>query len=448
MLKIITIKGDKMTAKLEDLKKEFESESDMMNIKRMSELCDEILEIDSSLTDYRKRTAHAYYLQEDYENCIREYENYLNAGDTDKRDDDDISYFLSLSYLHTNRENEAFRIMENISEIERLKILFEYHSSIEDYETALGYGERILDIDCTDEGVLLEMSNIHSTLGDDEWSIFYYKELCDINPALISLYILKLFLCERFSETVDEFERIINSDDEEMKNMFEHDLETPYFNYAVGTSYFFQDLFEESFPYIKRCYELEPNLHHNYILAKNLFFLLEYEKSYYYLKKALELDGRDRGSLALMSETCLYLERYDESLECAEELIYISDDRKYHGIYTVIGVYHFIKGDGEKGMESVNEVAYYSIPEALYVYDIAENFHKYGKTEIALKIFDTIIEYGDAIPYEYLQRARYHKALGNIELALENLEMHNKCGRELMEFDEEFDWVELDFEDI
>lgn len=448
MLKIITIKGDKMTAKLEDLKKEFETESDMMNIKRMSELCDEILEIDSSLTDYRKRTAHAYYLQEDYENCIREYENYLNAGDTDKRDDDDISYFLSMSYLHTNRENDALRIMENLSEIERLKILLEYHSSIEDYETAAGYGEGILEIDCTDEGVLLEMSNIHSALGNVEWSLFYYKELCVINSAHISLYIIKLFSCEKFSETVEEFERIVNSDDEEMKNMFEHDLETPYFNYVIGSSYFSLERYDDAFPYILRCHELEPSRHHKFILAKNLFFLFEYEKSYYYLKKALELDCGDRESLALMSETCLYLERYDESLDCAEELIYISDDRKYLVIYTVIGAYHFIKGDGERGMESVNKVAFYSIPDALYVYDIAENFSKYGKTEIALKIFDTIIEYGDAIPYEYLQRARYHKALGNIELALENLEMHNKCGREIKEFDEEFDWVELDFEDI
>lgn len=419
-----------MSSKLNQLINDYYSLECEFNIDKSIEVCKEILKIDPSLIEYQESLASSYYNKEEYQKSLDIYNECI-----EKTDDKDMTYFMiALCYLKLNDRQNAFLSIENIKDKETyLLSKSRLYKMLEEYDKAIEYGDKLLEENPENTNALTLMSNLYSSINDNERSLFYFKELSNITPELKSFELIHLFSLHRYDEVIEIFEDLKSS------GIFDNDLEEEHFCCIIGLCYYELDKPYESLKYLINSDRIKPDLNKKITIAKNYLELCEFKCAHRFLKEALEIDEENETCLFLITETSYYLEDYLKAIEYSNKLLNLYG---YDKVFHILAAVYFDLGDNERGYESL-EVTFQVLRastepyEGEYIMDIASRLSKSGRYDRAEHIYNLLESKYSYYYYIYLFRGKNYKRMGRMDLAKKDYEKYRDMVKaERKEFEE------------
>ena len=418
--------GETMDNELNQLISEFKEAKIYDNTPKSIEIANKILKSNPDLIKYKEELAKLYFFNQEYDKCIELYKEFIK----DYKETDWSNYFIAFSYLYNDDIDKAFDYLDRVKDEENhLKFMRMAYQELEDYEKAIEYGDKLLEINPEDQSTLTAMTNAYSAIGDEDRSSFYFDELCNLEPHLSSFKLHMLYEKEMFYQFIECFEEL-NS-----KKMLEFDLKDAYFNFMVGISYLYANMPEESISYLLKSEELSPDPENIPLIAKNYMELNDYINAYRFLKKGLKYDEADEDVLFLLSEVCLMLNENYKSIDYANRLLNLTEN--YDRIFFVLALDYFDWDDKKTGLTCFKMGAEGTEIDDDYFLEILDRLSKNHQSDRVLKHFKILEEEFPAYPQTYLYRARHHKRMGDYDLAYRDVDKFNSLVEgENLDFDE------------
>ena len=398
-----------MSSKLDKLIASYNSVECEFNVDKSIEVCKEILKINPNLIEYQENLACDYYENKEYEKSIELFNKCIENGGVS----DSGFLMIALTYIKMNEIAKALEILKETKNKERylLNHLIVYRE-LEEYENAIEYGEKVLDLNPENTLALFHMSEIYDEIDDSERSMFYYNELANVVPSMKSAVLIRLYSLGKYEELIESFE------EQKQKGIFERDLESAHFNFVIGMSYYELNMPYDSLKYLINSDRLYPAVDKKTAIAKNYIEILKFELAHKYLEEALEIDEMDETSLFLITETSYYLGNYYLAIEYANKLL---SNYQYDKAFHVLGAIYFDLEDNHE-----------------YIMEIAKKLSKAGYAERAENIYNNLQSKHPDYYAIYLERAKHYKRVGKKELAEKDFEKYNEY---MME--EEREWREF-----
>ena len=249
-----------MSSKLDKLIASYNSVECEFNVDKSIE---EILKINPNLIEFQENLACDYYENKEYEKSIELFNKCIENGGVS----DSGFLMIALTYIKMNEIAKALEILKETKNKERylLNHLIVYRE-LEEYENAIEYGDKLLDLNPENTLALYHMSEIYDEIDDSERSMFYYNELANVVPSMKSAVLIRLYSLGKYDELIESFE------EQKQKGIFEKDLESAHFNYVIGMSYYELNRPYDSLKYLinsDRLYKLIFN-HRNFLLFRKL----------------------------------------------------------------------------------------------------------------------------------------------------------------------------------
>ena len=230
-----------MSSKLDKLIASYNSVECEFNVDKSIEVCKEILKINPNLIEYQENLACDYYENKEYEKSIELFNKCMENGGVS----DSGFLMIALTYIKMNEIAKALEILKETKNKERylLNHLIVYRE-LEEYENAIEYGDKLLDLNPENTLALYHMSEIYDEIDDSERSMFYYNELANVVPSMKSAVLIRLYSLGKYDELIESFE------EQKQKGIFERDLESAHFNYVIGMSYYELNRHYDSLKYL------------------------------------------------------------------------------------------------------------------------------------------------------------------------------------------------------
>ena len=423
-----------MSSKLDKLIASYNSMECEFNVDKSIEVCKEILKINPNLIEFQENLACDYYENKEYEKSIELFNKCMENGGVS----DSGFLMIALTYIKMNEIAKALEILKETKNKERylLNHLIVYRE-LEEYENAIEYGEKVLDLNPENTLALFHMSEIYDEMDDSERSMFYYNELANVVPSMKSAVLIRLYSLGKYDELIESFE------EQKQKGIFEKDLESAHFNYVIGMSYYEMNKPYDSLKYLINSDRLYPTVDKKTAIAKNYIEILKFDLAHRYLRQALEIDEMDKTTLFLITETSYYLGYYYTAIEYANKLLNnYQCDKAFH----VLGAIYFDLGDTHNAFESLKVGTHVMLenwdydqgPYKEYIMEIAKKLSKAGYAERAENIYNKLQSKHPDYYTIYLERAKHYKRVGKKELAEKDFEKYNEY---IME--EEKEWREF-----
>ena len=423
-----------MSSKLDKLIASYNSVECEFNVDKSIEVCKEILKINPNLIEFQENLACDYYENKEYEKSIELFNKCIENGGVS----DSGFLMIALTYIKMNEIAKALEILKETKNKERylLNHLIVYRE-LEEYENAIEYGDKLLELNPENTLALYHMSEIYDEMDDSERSMFYYNELANVVPSMKSAVLIRLYSLGKYDELIESFE------EQKQKGIFEKDLESAHFNYVIGMSYYELNRHYDSLKYLINSDRLYPTVDKKTAIAKNYIEILKFDLAHRYLREALEIDEMDKTTLFLITETSYYLGYYYTAIEYANKLLsYYQCDKAFH----VLGAIYFDLGDNQNAFESLKVGTHVMLenwdynegPYSEYIMEIASRLSKAGYAERAENIYNKLQSKHPDYYTIYLERAKHYKRVGKKELAEKDFEKYNKY---MME--EEREWREF-----
>ena len=330
-----------MSSKLDKLIASYNSVECEFNVDKSIEVCKEILKINPNLIEFQENLACDYYENKEYEKSIELFNKCIENGGVS----DSGFLMIALTYIKMNEIAKALEILKETKNKERylLNHLIVYRE-LEEYENAIEYGDKVLDLNPENTLALYHMSEIYDEIDDSERSMFYYNELANVVPSMKSAVLIRLYSLGKYEELIESFE------EQKQKGIFERDLESAHFNYVIGMSYYELNRHYDSLKYLINSDRLYPTVDKKSAIAKNYIEILKFDLAHKYLEEALKIDEMDETSLFLITETSYYLGNYYLAIEYANKLL---SNYQYDKAFHVLGAIYFDLGDDHNAFESL-----------------------------------------------------------------------------------------------
>ena len=279
-----------MSSKLDKLIASYNSVECEFNVDKSIEVCKEILKINPNLIEFQENLACDYYENKEYEKSIELFNKCIENGGVS----DSGFLMIALTYIKMNEIAKALEILKETKNKERylLNHLIVYRE-LEEYENAIEYGDKLLDLNPENTLALYHMSEIYDEIDDSERSMFYYNELANVVPSMKSAVLIRLYSLGKYDELIESFE------EQKQKGIFEKDLESAHFNYVIGMSYYELNRHYDSLKYLINSDRLYPTVDKKTAIAKNYIEILKFDLAHRYLRQALEIDEMDKTTLFL-----------------------------------------------------------------------------------------------------------------------------------------------------
>ena len=423
-----------MSSKLDKLIASYNSVECEFNVDKSIEVCKEILKINPNLIEFQENLACDYYENKEYEKSIELFNKCIENGGVS----DSGFLMIALTYIKMNEIAKALEILKETKNKERylLNHLIVYRE-LEEYENAIEYGDKLLDLNPENTLALYHMSEIYDEIDDSERSMFYYNELANVVPSMKSAVLIRLYSLGKYDELIESFE------EQKQKGIFEKDLESAHFNYVIGMSYYELNRHYDSLKYLINSDRLYPTADKKTAIAKNYIEILKFDLAHRYLRQALEIDEMDKTTLFLITETSYYLGYYYTAIEYANKLL---SNYQYDKAFHVLGAIYFDLGDYQNAFESLKVGTHVMLenwdynegPYSEYIMEIAKKLSKAGYAERAENIYNKLQSKHPDYYTIYLERAKHYKRVGKKELAEKDFEKYNEY---MME--EEREWREF-----
>ena len=375
-----------MSSKLDKLIASYNSVECEFNVDKSIEVCKEILKINPNLIEFQENLACDYYNKKDYEKSIELFNKCIDNGGAR----DDSYMMIALAYVKLNHPKKALEIIKETKDKENYLLNhFMVFKELEEYDKAIEYGDKLLELNPENTLALHNMSEIYEELDDEERSIFYFNEMSNVVPEIKSLVLIRLYSLGRYEELIESFEEL------KKNGAFEKDLESAHFNYIIGMSYYEMNKHYDSLKYLINSDRLYPTVDKKSAIAKNYIEILKFELAHKYLEEALKIDDMDKTSLFLITETSYYLGNYYLAIEYANKLLsHYQYDKAFH----VLGAIYFDLGDDHNAFESLKvgnrgmleTWDYNEAPYTEYIMEIASRLSKAGYAERAENIYNKL----------------------------------------------------------
>ena len=423
-----------MSSKLDKLIASYNSVECEFNVDKSIEVCKEILKINPNLIEFQENLACDYYNKKEYEKSIELFNKCMENGGVS----DSGFLMIALTYIKMNEIAKALEILKETKNKERylLNHLIVYRE-LEEYENAIEYGKKVLDLNPENTLALFHMSEIYDEIDDSERSMFYYNELANVVPSMKSAVLIRLYSLGKYEELIESFE------EQKQKGIFERDLESAHFNYVIGMSYYELNRHYDSLKYLINSDRLYPAVDKKTAIAKNYIEILKFDLAHRYLRQALEIDDMDKTTLFLITETSYYLGYYYTAIEYANKLL---SNYQYDKVFHVLGAIYFDLRDDPNAFESLKVGTHVMLenwdynegPYSEYIMEIASRLSKAGYAERAENIYNKLQSKHPDYYTIYLERAKHYKRSGKEELAEKDFKKYNEY---MME--EEREWKEF-----
>lgn len=423
-----------MSSKLDKLIASYNSVECEFNIDKSIEVCKEILKINPNLIEFQENLACDYYNKKEYEKSIELFNKCIENGGAR----DDSYMMIGLAYVKLNHPEKALEIIKETKDKENYLLNhFILFKELEEYDKAIEYGDKLLELNPENTLALHHMSDIYEELDDDERSMFYFNEMTNVIPEIKSLLLIRLYSLGKYDEVIESFEELREN------GAFEKDLESAHFNYIIGMSYHELNRHFDSLKYLINSDRLYSTAEKKASIAKNYIENLNFDLAHKYLNEALKIDEMDKTSLFLITETSYYLGNYYEAIEYANKLLNnYQCDKAFH----VLGAIYFDLGDTHNACESLKVGTHVMLenwdynqgPYSEYIMEIASRLSKAGYAERAENIYNKLQSKHPDYYTIYLERAKHYKRVGKKELAEKDFEKYNEY---MME--EEREWREF-----
>ena len=375
-----------MSSKLDKLIASYNSVECEFNVDKSIEVCKEILKINPNLIEFQENLACDYYNKKDYEKSIELFNKCIDNGGAR----DDSYMMIALAYVKLNHPKKALEIIKETKDKENYLLNhFMVFKELEEYDKAIEYGDKLLELNPENTLALHNMSEIYEELDDEERSIFYFNEMSNVVPEIKSLVLIRLYSIGRYEELIESFEEL------KKNGAFEKDLESAHFNYIIGMSYYEMNKPYDSLKYLINSDRLYPTVDKKTAIAKNYIEILKFELAHKYLEEALKIDDMDKNCLFLITETSYYLGNYYLAIEYANKLLSnYQCDKAFH----VLGAIYFDLGDDHNAFESLKvgnrgmleNWDYNEAPYTEYIMEIASRLSKAGYAERAENIYNKL----------------------------------------------------------
>lgn len=375
-----------MSSKLDKLIASYNSVECEFNVDKSIEVCKEILKINPNLIEFQENLACDYYNKKDYEKSIELFNKCIDNGGAR----DDSYMMIALAYVKLNHPKKALEIIKETKDKENYLLNhFMVFKELEEYDKAIEYGDKLLELNPENTLALHNMSEIYEELDDEERSIFYFNEMSNVVPEIKSLVLIRLYSLGRYEELIESFEEL------KKNGAFERDLESAHFNYIIGMSYYEMNKPYDSLKYLINSDRLYPTVDKKTAIAKNYIEILKFDLAHRYLRQALEIDEMDKTTLFLITETSYYLGYYYTAIEYANKLLtHYQYDKAFH----VLGAIYFDLGDDHNAFESLKvgnrgmleNWDYNEAPYTEYIMEIASRLSKAGYAERAENIYNKL----------------------------------------------------------
>ena len=423
-----------MSSKLDKLIASYNSVECEFNVDKSIEVCKEILKINPNLIEFQENLACDYYENKEYEKSIELFNKCIENGGVS----DSGFLMIALTYIKMNEIAKALEILKETKNKERylLNHLIVYRE-LGEYENAIEYGDKLLELNPENTLALYHMSEIYDEIDDSERSMFYYNELANVVPSMKSAVLIRLYSLGKYDELIESFE------EQKQKGIFEKDLESAHFNYVIGMSYYELNRHYDSLKYLINSDRLYPTVDKKTAIAKNYIEILKFDLAHRYLREALEIDEMDKTTLFLITETSYYLGYYYTAIEYANKLLSnYQCDKAFH----VLGAIYFDLEDNQNAFESLKVGTHVMLenwdynegPYSEYIMEIASRLSKAGYAERAENIYNKLQSKHPDYYTIYLERAKHYKRVGKKELAEKDFKKYNEY---MME--EEKEWREF-----
>ena len=423
-----------MSSKLDKLIASYNSVECEFNVDKSIEVCKEILKINPNLIEFQENLACDYYENKKKKKSIELFNKCIENGGVS----DSGFLMIALTYIKMNEIAKALEILKETKNKERylLNHLIVYRE-LEEYENAIEYGEKVLDLNPENTLALFHMSEIYDEIDDSERSMFYYNELANVVPSMKSAVLIRLYSLGKYEELIESFE------EQKQKGIFERDLESAHFNFVIGMSYYELNMPYDSLKYLINSDRLYPAVDKKTAIAKNYIEILKFELAHKYLEEALEIDEMDETTLFLITETSYYLGYYYTAIEYANKLL---NNYQYDKAFHVLGAIYLDLGDDQNAFESIKVGTHVMLenwdynegPYSEYIMEIASRLSKAGYAERAENIYNKLQSKHPDYYTIYLERAKHYKRSGKKELAEKDFKKYNEY---MME--EEREWREF-----
>lgn len=375
-----------MSSKLDKLIASYNSVECEFNVDKSIEVCKEILKINPNLIEFQENLACDYYNKKDYEKSIELFNKCIDNGGAR----DDSYLMIALAYVKLNHPKKALEIIKETKDKENYLLNhFMVFKELEEYDKAIEYGDKLLELNPENTLALHNMSEIYEELDDEERSIFYFNEMSNVVPEIKSLVLIRLYSLGRYEELIESFEEL------KKNGAFERDLESAHFNYIIGMSYYEMNKPYDSLKYLINSDRIYPTVDKKTAIAKNYIEILKFELAHKYLEEALKIDDMDKNCLFLITETSYYLGNYYLAIEYANKLLsHYQYDKAFH----VLGAIYFDLGDDHNAFESLKvgnrgmleNWDYNEAPYTEYIMEIASRLSKAGYAERAENIYNKL----------------------------------------------------------
>ena len=423
-----------MSSKLDRLIASYNSMECEFNLDKSIEVCKEILKINPNLIEFQENLACDYYNKKEYEKSIELFNKCIENGGAR----DDSYMMIALAYVKLNHPEKALEIIKETKDKENYLLNhFILFKELEEYDKAIEYGDKLLELNPENTLALHHMSDIYEELDDDERSMFYFNEMTNVIPEIKSLLLIRLYSLGKYDEVIESFEELKKNGE------FEKDLESAHFNYIIGMSYHELNRHYDSLKYLLNSDRLYSTAEKKTAIAKNYIENLNFDLAHKYLNEALEIDEMNKTALFLITETSYYLGNYYEAIEYANKLLNNYEcDKAFH----VLGAIYFDLGDTRNAFESIKVGTHVMLqnwdyskgPYKEYIMEIAKRLSKAGYAERAENIYNKLQSKHPDYYTIYLERAKHYKRVGKTDLAEKDFEKYNEY---MME--EEREWKEF-----
>lgn len=372
-----------MVSKLDLLIDAYHSPECEFNAEKSIEICKEILKIEPDFIEFQENLASSYYQKRDYEKSIELFFKCIENGAQK-----DYSYFMiALSYVRMNEREKALKIIGKSQDKDNyLMNHFRIYYELNEYDKALEYGDKFLERNPEDRMALHIMSDIYASINDVERSMFYFSELSNIVPQIKSIELTHLESYGKYNEVIESFEELKTS------GIFDHDLESPLFNYVIGHSYYELNKPYESLKYLIESDRLFSTVEKKILIAKNYMNLLKFDYAHKYLKEGLKIDELNEDCLFLICETSYYLQDYIKAVEYANKLL---KNHSCNKVFHILAAIYFDLGDNHNAYESLKVGTHlmieewdYEKPYREYIFEIASRLSKAGYSKRAENILN------------------------------------------------------------
>ena len=423
-----------MSSKLDRLIASYNSMECEFNLDKSIEVCKEILKINPNLIEFQENLACDYYNKKEYEKSIELFNKCIENGGAR----DDSYMMIGLAYVKLNHPEKALEIIKETKDKENYLLNhFMVFKELEEYDKAIEYGDKLLELNPENTLALHNMSEIYEELDDEKRAIFYFNEMSNVVPEIKSLVLIRLYSLGRYEELIESFEEL------KKNGAFEKDLESADFNFVIGMSYYEMNRPYDSLKYLINSDRLYPTVDKKSAIAKNYIEILKFELAHKYLEEALKIDDMDETSLFLITETSYYLGNYYLAIEYANKLL---SNYQYDKAFHVLGAIYFDLGDNQNAFESIKVGTHVMLenwdynkgPYSEYIMEIARRLSKAGYAERAENIYNKLQSKHPDYYTIYLERAKHYKRSGKKELAEKDFKKYNEY---MME--EEREWKEF-----